>query len=142
MKRACRSAFVLTEILVALALLSAFALIASRLFTTSMRTIERSSAQLDTVVRFDGMLRALRDDVWNASQVLEVKADQLLLRSDDGETRWSIAGDGRVTRMSGAEARAFPALTDARFARPGKAVELVVKDESIVLPNLKEMISQ
>jgi prepilin-type N-terminal cleavage/methylation domain-containing protein len=140
-----RCGFLMIEIMVALALLAVFALIASRLFTASIRVIGRSSQQIDAMVRFDGMMRALRADVWSAERIEEVADGSLRLRSPvAGDVRWTIDTEGRFTRTAaGEELRVFPSITPgARFARLGGAVAVVVQGEPIVLPNLKEMTSR
>lgn len=137
--------FLLIEIIIAMALLTVFALLATRLFVSSMRSIEQSGEQINLVIRFDGMLRALRGDIWSGTSIGRVTHNALIVQTRDaGDVRWTIDPDGRITRSTDHEApRSFPpAAPGAHFAQIGGVVALVVGDEPIVMPNLKELSRQ
>jgi len=133
------------EILVALGLLTVFALLATRLFVASMRTIDQSSQRIDTLIRFDGMMRALRADVWSATAIDRVTENTLIVKTGDaGTVRWTIGPHGELTRTAnGQAARTFTLpVSGANFAQLGAAVVVVVQEEPIVLPNLQELSRQ
>jgi type II secretory pathway pseudopilin PulG len=93
----------LLEMLVAIALLTAFALIASRLFTWSMRITAEAPAAEQQILLFESWLDDVRRDVWSAVQVRAT--DEFNLAAD--EVRWTIRDDGSVERSAGGETRAW-----------------------------------
>ena len=83
--------FMLLEMFVALILLTAFALVATQLFTWSMRILREAPQAQQEMTRFETMLDTLRADVWSAERI-EVLDDQHLRLhlTDSGAVEWSL----------------------------------------------------
>jgi hypothetical protein len=147
----------MVEMLGALILLTAFALIASRLFYASMRTIDQAGRAQATMTQFDSLLGALRQDVWGARSI-EVGPDQRTLvlsgSQEDAEVRWTIDpgvrdadADGfderapSVTRSAGAAvARRFAGIgLQMSFVRHDAGVSVRHKDDEVPLFSLIEI---
>ena len=98
-------AFMLYEMLAALALMTAFALVAARLFSTSMRVMDDAPRAQHQVLAFDSMLQALRADTWSAAEVTLLDERGVALSAGESSTvRWTIDADGTVTRTPDAPA--------------------------------------
>ena len=95
----------LLEMLAAIILLTAFALVATRLFTWSMRvTVEAPQAEGELLL-FDSMLEQLRADAWSGTS-LRV-ADERNLEMSGGAVRWAVRVDGSVARTAGGDTRTW-----------------------------------
>ena len=95
-----RRGMVMIEMLMVIILLSTFALVATRLFSASMRVIDEAPAAHDAVSRFEQVARVLRTDVWGASRI-EVSAGGSLLTARAGAappSQWQFDEDGLITR--------------------------------------------
>ena len=120
-----RRAFMLLEMLAALILLTAFALVASRLFTWSMRVTQEAPLAEHQILAFDSMLEALRADVWSGADVRV--PDEMHVEA--GEVRWRVEREGAVVRSVGSESRTWPGIgTRVRFETDGAGVIVRVLD--------------
>ena len=116
-----RRAFMLIEMIGALILLTVFALIATRLFTWSMRVTQEAPLAQQQIHAFDSMLEALRADVWAAGQV-RVGDEQSV---SVGDVSWTVGDDGAVVQTAGDESRAWPGV--------GERVRFEVDDAGVVV---------
>ena len=102
--------FMLFEMLVALGLLAAFALIAVKLMTTSIK-LSHDAAEADSrAVRFESALAVLRADAWNAVKFeLPAPGTARLTRGDGSTAVWSADAEGGLSRtLSAADGRGYP----------------------------------
>jgi type II secretory pathway pseudopilin PulG len=97
--------FMMIEMLAALILLTAFALVATRVFTWSMRVTAEAPAAEGQVLLFDSMLEQLRADAWSGASVRTT--DDRTVSVSDGAVRWNVRDDGSVARRSGGETRTW-----------------------------------
>ena len=100
-----RAGFMMIEMLAALILLTAFALVASRLFTWAMRVTAEAPAAEGQILLFDGMVEQMRADAWSASSVRAVNERRLDL--DGGGVRWTVSEDGSAVRTSNGDTRTW-----------------------------------
>jgi prepilin-type N-terminal cleavage/methylation domain-containing protein len=91
----------LYEILMVLALLSIFAVAASRLFTSTARVMRELPAQDESRMRFDAAMRMLRDDAWRAASAAGEEGAVSLNLPDDVHVRWELDNEGVLLRTSG-----------------------------------------
>src|SRR4051794_5893472 len=86
------------EMLVVLGLLTAFALIASRLFTASMRTLERSRNVETGIAAFESAVGRMRADVWAAKDVKTVDPRTLAVTAAGGTAMvtWTASAEGAL----------------------------------------------
>jgi type II secretory pathway pseudopilin PulG len=98
----------LIEMIAALILLTAFALVATRVFTWSMRVTAEAPLAEQQIHAFDSMLQALRADAWSASSVRTIDEK----RVEAGEVRWHVTDEGGIVRMAaaGGETRTWPGV--------------------------------
>ncbi len=91
--------FTLMAMLVALLLLSVFAVIACEVFNNCMLAM-RGAAQIQNQVNsYEGLLARLREDVWAAKSVRVMGMHQLAIVDSAGEElKWQIADSGELTR--------------------------------------------
>jgi prepilin-type N-terminal cleavage/methylation domain-containing protein len=110
-----RRAFTLTEMLSVLILLSALALVATRLFTTTSRLTVNSAKARDTMISTDTALAVLRGDVWSARKIEtpDARTAKLTL-GDDRVVLWTIA-DNRLARRQGDLERHWVTPPNASF---------------------------
>ena len=136
--------FTLIELLVSLALLAAFALVATRVFTTSMRAIDQSGRTQNMATRFDSMLYKLREDVWSAKNIDSADERALALTDAKGQLiRWTMGDDGSITRTIEqiSETEVWPEVASGlHFLRNGASLRLhTQRGDEIALANLTEL---
>jgi type II secretory pathway pseudopilin PulG len=98
--RRFRGGFTLLSMLAVLFLLGVGALLATRLFASSMRVTASSQDTHTRALRFDNMLDRLRQDVWSASAIEPVDAQTIDLRHAGSVIRWQVHSDATVTRTA------------------------------------------
>ena len=88
--------------MLALSLLSAFALVAMKLVSTSLRVSHEAGNASNMTLRFDGALDQLRRDVWGAAKIETPDGQTLRVEtaSDGGPITWSVADDGTLARTA------------------------------------------
>lgn len=112
--------------LVALAILGVFAVVSSRLWLATLRTTQRAGEATTRAMRLDGMLRQLRQDVWNAKELRSEDPGPVTIVSPDSRTVvWRAADDGTLTRSEGDESR--------RWSEPGVKPSLRLDSPLVVL---------
>lgn len=122
-----RGGFMMIEMLAALILLTAFALIATRVFTWSMRVTVEAPAAEGQILLFDSMLAQLRADAWSSRSSRTI--DQRSLELGDGAIRWAVRDDGSVARTSGHDTRTWREVGGrVRFAPADAGVIVRVLD--------------
>jgi type II secretory pathway component PulJ len=98
-----RSAFTITEMMLAISLLATFMAIGTKLLNTSLKLSRHTAEASDSAMRFDAVAERLRRDVWGAA-ALSTPDDRILkltLSTDQSRTAtWTIADDGSITRVS------------------------------------------
>jgi hypothetical protein len=132
-----RRGMMLIEMMVALLILTAAALVISRLHTSMLKFAVESPARERQTLTWDVTLNRLRADVWSAPRLIDVGAERLVIESDRGEVRWRI--DGREIVREGSllddvlEQR-WPLPTTMSFVRAGDDVELRSDDAEASIP--------
>ena len=101
-----RGAFMLLQMLITISLLSAFVIVADRVFRLSLLTTGRETVAAEDAARLDRALAALRADVWSASTVEMLSPTRL----SAGGAVWAVGEDGTLTRTAGAEVRRFDGM--------------------------------
>ena len=124
MKRPRRSsgAFTITEMLVILGLLGVAGLLASRLFTASMRVISAAPAAQDQQASLERMTHALREDVWSSQKMAVVDNNSIEL----DQVRWRFA-DGAAVRTAGDGERRWPIRRPIEARVEGASLVLVIQ---------------
>lgn len=115
--------FMMFEMLVALGVLAAFALIAVKLMTTSIK-LSHDAAEADSrAIRFESALAALRADAWNmVSFDLPSPRTARLTRADGSLAVWSADAEGGLSRtLSAADGRGYPERRAWAALPPGLA---------------------
>jgi hypothetical protein len=118
--------FMLFEMLIALGVLAAFALIAVKLLTTSLRLAHDAGAARDRALRFESAVGVLRADVWGAAGVeLPAPGTARITLGDGSIAVWSADAQGALSRTLTAPAGdGYPdRLEWAALAPPGLAFE-------------------
>ena len=145
-RRSPRRAFTIIEVLVWLGLLGIASLLIVRLFTSSMRVIERSGKAQDATMQFDRMIDALRRDVWAARRIQLLDAHALLLHTaGEKDVRWTINDDGTAVRSSPPQRSEWSSLgADLRLVhREGeRSLALATRQGEIILPNLISRVNR
>jgi Tfp pilus assembly protein PilX len=95
-----RRGYALVEILFVLGLLTIFAVVATRLFGSTVRVMHAAAEQQNTTSALDSALRALRRDVWNASSVAATDAHTLRIAQAEQSVEWSVDADGNLVRST------------------------------------------
>jgi prepilin-type N-terminal cleavage/methylation domain-containing protein len=122
-----RRAFSLMEVLAVVVLLSAFALLASRVFMASMDLTRRSQAAQKAFGQVDYAVALLRQDLWNARGVRAADPQHLLIEQaggrtirwryqpagDDGPAAWWRTVNGGSAEKSGEESARLPWAPEA-----------------------------
>ncbi|MGA2500887.1 MAG: hypothetical protein ABSH20_24380 [Tepidisphaeraceae bacterium] len=89
--------------LIALILLTVFALVAGEVFNNSIRAIRTSGEIHNQLNSFEGLLASLREDAWSARGVRVEDPHKAVLSGSAGqEIIWSITGTGEFVRTAGA----------------------------------------
>lgn len=122
------SGFTLTEMLVILILLAAFAIVASRLFFTTMHLTMDSSDAQSAASAIDATLASLRADAWAAKQIDVPDPYIVKLTTPDGAIiTWTI-GEGDMTRSEGKAEQHLQSPPGIAFASEPAAIVVTVTD--------------
>jgi len=117
--------FLLIEILGAIVLLSAFALIAAPFFSETMHVIERAPAEQDAITRFESVSEALRVDAWGAASFTSSGPSKIEMESPGQPSIvWRIDGKGDIERTRGSEQQ--------RWIGVGKEAVLDIDGASVI----------
>jgi type II secretory pathway pseudopilin PulG len=118
--------FLLIEMIAAIVLLTAFALVAAPLFNETMHVIERAPAAQDAMTRFESVSETLREDAWGARKFSEVGTDSVRIDlPNEAAVRWQIDSNGDIERLQGGEQRRWIGVgTDAVLAIDGPCIVL------------------
>ena len=102
-RRARRRAFAIAVMMLAVTLLAVFAVVATRLITSTM-TLYREAATIDTEARvMDSALRQLREDLWGASRVdVSSPGTITIAGAAGGRVAWQAQADGALVRSAAA----------------------------------------
>ena len=93
-----RHGMMMIELLMMLIILSAFAIVTTRMFVTVMK-LNREAAQVHTdTVRLDSAVRVMRGDVWEAGEVAEA-GGEISVKNADAAVQWSVEKDGAMVRI-------------------------------------------
>jgi hypothetical protein len=115
--------------MIVLVLLGIFSLIAGRLLISAMR-ITRSAQDSQTLAtRFDGMIRILRTDTWNAARLQMSKGQLLITRANEHPVTWSIAPDQTLIRSERTQGQP----QEQRWPGLGAGLTFETRDAAVVL---------
>jgi hypothetical protein len=126
-RRACGSGgFLLIEMIATIVLLTAFALIAAKLFHETMIVIEQAPAEHDALIRFESCCLTLRHDAWGASAFSDGGANGVSISvPNQSGIRWRITAGGDIERIQGIELRRWLGVgADAEFQADGLCIVL------------------
>ena len=93
-----RRAFSMFSMLVVLGLLGVFALLASRLFLSTIRTMRSAQDRQTQTLRIDSVIRALRADVWNATETRFADGALVINRAGQPAVTWTVSNDQTILR--------------------------------------------
>ncbi|MGD0464047.1 MAG: prepilin-type N-terminal cleavage/methylation domain-containing protein [Tepidisphaeraceae bacterium] len=93
-----RRAFTLTEVIMALSLLTIFFAAAGQVFHSSLMLSYDTPRSSDRASQIDSAVFQLRRDVWNSPQISVPKPTSADLQSSEGKISWTINPDGDITR--------------------------------------------
>jgi Tfp pilus assembly protein PilX len=130
-----RTGYSLTEILFVLGLLTIFAVVATRLFGSTVRIMYASADEQNTTSALDSAMRALRGDAWNASTLATPDPHSLRIAQAEQSVEWSIDQEGNLIRSThpakaSATAQRWPGLgRHLAFESAGAAVNVRVLDQ-------------
>ncbi len=133
-----RSAIMLIELLFVIALLGVFAVIASSIFSTTMKVLYRANADDTSKRAMDSALSRLRSDIWNATAIRS-EENGLVVDRPDGSVNWSFDDAKQLIRSTGElEARSLQAwpVSNLRVAfdvkGPTVGVEVSAPDSQVI----------
>ena len=129
------SGFTITEMLALLILIGIALVLAMRLFVATTKLNYQTGQAHTETARIDSIVRALRGDVWGASEMTASNPASLTLSSSVGKIEWKTADDGALlrteTREGKSEARRWPAgASKFTFRVEGPIVTLIVPDST------------
>jgi type II secretory pathway component PulJ len=100
MKR--RAGFMLINMLIVIALLGAFAVVADRVFRLSLLTCSKAAREQEESIRLEQAINTLRADVWGARNLEATGTSRLRITDARGRAvRWETQADGEVVRTQG-----------------------------------------
>ena len=129
-----RRGIILVELLLALGLMAAFVVVATRLFRLSLNTANAAAVQQEDSLRLEQATRALRQDVWHATKIELPDATHLHLTGDKLDVTWN--GAPNLTRSEDDVHQQWPRL-ELRFERQGPWV--VVKRAGAEVALLRQL---
>jgi hypothetical protein len=133
------------EMLGALIMLAAVSLVAARLFRSSMLVVVDAPAAQDSIASSEAMLRRLRADCWNATDIGAPSNDRAEIRLGNGQAvGWQIS-DEAVTRTSGNDVASWPSSAGAgriSFSVDGQALIVRTDETRICLPSELAMMNR
>jgi hypothetical protein len=100
----------LFEMMVALGLLATFALVATKVLTTSTHVTYEATGAQNRALRFESVVGGLRRDVWRATRVEVPSATTVRLTHADGSgVVWTAeAGGGLARTRTAPDGRGYP----------------------------------
>jgi len=142
-----RRGFTVLEILVVLSLMVTVALVATRLFRSTLRLTHQADASADMVARVDDAMRVLRGDVWSAGRIQTDDERTVTLTGGDGAViTWHLLPGGTLTRdAEGASSgrRAWKALTlPMTFRAEGAGLVIDIADMPEYSGGTTHLVSQ
>ena len=94
-----RRGILLLEMMIAIVLLSAFAIVATRLFFSSVKLSTQAAEARDATQRADLALWHLRTDAWTSTKIESTDAHTAVLTlSDNSTVTWTIEGKDLLRR--------------------------------------------
>lgn len=125
-----RRGFTLLSVLVAMAIIGAFVVVAERLTTSSIRLSRQAQEAQTQMIRWEHLLSTLRADVWRATS-LQVTDRQVRLGLPDGKASvWTADGEGTVVRTAeGQQDNRWASVADGvHFEQCDGGLVVVVED--------------
>ncbi len=126
--------FTMIEMLALLILISAAAVLTTRLFVATTKLSDRAVQAHTDAAKIDAVVRALRADVWGAADLWAPDSHSLTLRNGAVTVHWTIAdSDGTLvrneTRDGRNDERRWPAAAPkSTFQVDGSLVRLAIPD--------------
>lgn len=144
--RRSRSGVTLIEILFVLGIFGIFAVIASSIFSTTMKILHRANTDDASIRAMDSAMRRLRTDMWNATAVRS-DAGGLAIDRPDGAVRWSFDEAKQLVRSTGEPAtpssQSWPVnKLRVTFDVKGPTVAIEVSDPSAQTVASERLVSQ
>ena len=130
-KRISRRGYTLMEVLCTLSLLGTFALIATRLFTSSFKVMWQTSQASEIPMRFDAAISTLRSDLASAASVDIPDAHSLIVHDTAGKTiQWQSDGRHEISRHDTNAQRNWDVGQSIEFHREGAIVLIHPQDSA------------
>ena len=132
-----RRAFTITEVLIAISILTIFLAAAGELFKSSMLLGYNAPRLTDQATRTDSALFQLRRDVWNASDVSVAENKSVDLETSDGKIVWKIGPEGDLTRTGNqGQSEQWKAIAQKwSLAADGSCLTMQNESEELRLPS-------
>jgi len=120
----------LVNILIVIALMGAFAVVADRVFRLSLQTSSKVAREQEESIRLEQAIKTLRADVWSARNVEATGTSGLRITDARGHAvRWETQADGDVVRTQGDDQRQRWSELRLEFVRDGQW--LVVRQRGV-----------
>jgi prepilin-type N-terminal cleavage/methylation domain-containing protein len=130
-RRISRRGYTLLELLCTLSLLGTFALIATRLFTSTFKVMWQTSQSSEVPMRFDAAISTLRSDLASAASVDVPDAHSMIVHDTAGKTiRWQCDGRHEISRHDSATQRNWDVGQSIEFHRVGAIVLIRPQDSA------------
>ncbi|MCL2645534.1 MAG: type II secretion system GspH family protein [Phycisphaerales bacterium] len=138
--------YILTEMLIAVAIMGVLAVLVGDLFMISFGSMRKASSRDNLLYRMDAAIGSLRRDTWAAEKISMDAANHVDLKMPSGEqVSWRMSEKGVLSRTlqrkgEAAQNQTWPELPEIRFllSSDGALLELSVRsapgqDESLTL---------
>jgi hypothetical protein len=106
-----RSGFLMVQMLIVLALLAAFGILAERVVRLSLHTLNKAEVEQDELIRRERAMHALRADVWSASRVEVTDKSHVRISGEAESIEWSTLANGDVRRTEKSEEQKWVGLS-------------------------------
>jgi type II secretory pathway component PulJ len=119
MKR--RAGFMLINMLIVIALMGAFAVVADRVFRLSLQTTSKVAREQEESIRLEQAINTLRADVWGARNIEAMGTSALRIIDAGGRAvGWETQANGDVVRIQGDNQRQRWSALRLEFVRDGQ----------------------
>jgi prepilin-type N-terminal cleavage/methylation domain-containing protein len=136
-RRTIRRAFTMTEILMALSLLTIFFAAAGEIFRSTVLLSSEAPQTSDRSAQIDSALYQLRRDVWNSPKISTPNPKSAELESTGQKITWTIDQTGNLTRT---DAKGKPELWKSiaknwSFHTDGPSIKITDGSAEITIPS-------
>jgi len=130
-----KQGYVITEMIVAVALIGVLALLVGELFIVSFNAMQKATRRDNLLHRTDAAIRILRQDTWSAEKITIDAPNAVHLSTSSGnQITWQLADDGTLIRTA-QQTQSWPDFPPLHFSSTGPLLTLTLHAESLTLPS-------